>query len=311
VAERKIPERPDARKRRPVLAALKRPSLNDADRELPISARPRLLLVHQVEVGKQVQPEVEQADADVRGLPADRSRRIGGIHYRAGRASPNDGVVLDTLRRADVAANERGQRLVSDVLFVDERRDARLREAAGDPVQLQRARKQVYVRDRLHERRHLRPDRPRPLPSFGEPAFDRFGVLRPLRRLERFRRRVEAHLEDRAVGAPLAKQDLADDARKRGRAAPCVNSRGVAGPVFPLERVRIDLDCDVGARHLAVEGLGDLRRARLHACTHPIALGVAHLSEPPVLQRRQRQHQRAERERHPEQASSYSHFPRV
>src|SRR5262249_27528663 len=57
----------------------------------------------------------------------------------------------------------------------------------------------------------------------------------------------------------------------------------------------VDVERDVGARQLAIELLRELGGAGAQAVAQAIALGVAHLAEPPVLQRAEHAEQRQQR----------------
>ena len=67
-------------------------------------------------------------------------------------------------------------------------------------------------------------------------------------------------------------------------------SRGVL-----VERVRIEIEGEIDARQLAVEFLREVGGARLQAGAHAGALRFTDLSEPPVLQHRERDQQHGEK----------------
>ena len=135
---------------------------------------------------------------------------------------------------------------------------------------------------------------------FFERLANRLQRGGPARRFHKPRRRAEP-LQALAVLCMRRDKDFLDQARMtrvhHPALVPCVESRG---QILVLGR-RFQLECDVGARQLPVELLRECGGMRAEIGRHALALRIADLAQPAVLQRREHRDQAEQSGRHDEQ----------
>jgi hypothetical protein len=136
-------------------------------------------------------------------------------------------------------------------------------------------------RRRDDERGHVGPDvRNGTVPELRANGRERTG---PFGRLDEARRRIEA-LERRPIALHRGEVHLFDHSREARRRLPPVVPRGHLPRHAVVARRGPDLEEQVRAIELAIEVFGEAGRAGLQRRAHAVALGVADLPEPAVLQ---------------------------
>ena len=193
------------------------------------------------------------------------------------RVEPDD----DGFRDAGGIGEKRGASIVLDPLKLRERHD-KSRRARVDRVSHQ-CRRQPGCRER------------REMLGALPPGIER---RRPVGRPERARRRVEPlkHIGTRTFRVEQIHGP--DDPTDR---RPILGARvrvGQRSGGIAVEHVERHMEREIRARQLAIEIIAEICRARPKAGAEPFAFGVAHLSEPPVLKRRQHREQHEERPDH-------------
>ena len=177
---------------------------------------------------------------------------------------------------------------------------ARARRGIGDepdPIAFRRA---IDVRHRDHQRGRSRVDRVRKQQRRG--AARHPDDLRQRRMHARERRREiggPCHRRERACGwfqlpqlcrierLALGEIHRPDQSGNPCRGLPSGVRIGEDGRRITVQLFASNLEREIGARQLAVEFLREFRGARAKARAHALALCVAHLAEPAVLQRRE------------------------
>ena len=224
----------------------------------------------------------------------EHARRCGDRHHR-------HAVAVAVLMNEE-AARERRQDLLLHVAHVElddreaENRRDRRRTAAGPGRANQVAERAdderlVVGKGPAAVERHAGIEVPQLALEFWTPPLHRLG---PRHGLERVRRRIEPPDPELGVGR-IHQKDVGNELRVLGRVHPGLVPIGVLLRGAVAGGNRADLQAENGAAHLEIEGVAELRGGVAQVVLHPLALGLADLTDPAVLQHRQRRQQHQER----------------